>query len=206
MDKNIHILSTDKPSKLYVRNDVTPPFYSNFQGVAHNVYITCDEKIKLNDYIIQVNFEKTNTQVIRCETESQVKIANDKNGSFTKNKITLTTDQDLIKDGVQAIDDDFLKWLIKNPNCDNIEVIKMCRTCGLEGGRGDDYCQRSKECKRNFMGDKYEIVIPTPPKTICFDCGKKDSKNVEEKAVTARMAVCDICKQKKLTTNTRHYE
>jgi len=43
-------------------------------------------------------------------------------------------------------------------------------------------------------------------KTICFDCGKKDLKKVEEKVVTARLAVCDICKKQKLTTNTRHYE
>jgi hypothetical protein len=37
-------------------------------------------------------------------------------------KIILTTDQDLIKDGVQAIDDEFLEWFIKNPKCEEVKV------------------------------------------------------------------------------------
>lgn len=37
-------------------------------------------------------------------------------------KIILTTDQDLIKDGVQAIDDEFLQWIVKNPSCERVEV------------------------------------------------------------------------------------
>jgi hypothetical protein len=39
--------------------------------------------------------------------------------------IILTTDQDLIKDGVQPIDDDFLNWLVKNPSCEEVEVRKI---------------------------------------------------------------------------------
>lgn len=39
-------------------------------------------------------------------------------------KIILTTDQDLIADGVQPIDDDFLQWWITNPNCENVEIKK----------------------------------------------------------------------------------
>ena len=38
-------------------------------------------------------------------------------------KIILTTDQDLIADGVQAIDDEFLEWFVKNPSCENIPII-----------------------------------------------------------------------------------
>ena len=37
-------------------------------------------------------------------------------------KIILTTDQDLITDGVQAIDDEFLEWFVKNPTCEYVEV------------------------------------------------------------------------------------
>jgi len=33
------------------------------------------------------------------------------------------TDQDLIKDGVQAIDDDFLNWFVQNPSCEFIEIV-----------------------------------------------------------------------------------
>jgi hypothetical protein len=39
-------------------------------------------------------------------------------------KIILTTDQDLISDGVQAIDDEFLEWFVNNPSCEEVEVFK----------------------------------------------------------------------------------
>ena len=128
--KNIYILPTEKPSRIHLwtdekgtRLELCELVYSHTRNTQH-LYITSDEEIKLNDYVIQVNFEKTNTQVIRCEIKFQVNIANDKNGSFTKNKIILTTDQDLIKYGVQAIDDNFLEWFVKNPSCEEVEVKK----------------------------------------------------------------------------------
>jgi hypothetical protein len=34
----------------------------------------------------------------------------------------MTTDRDLIRDCVQAIDDEFLEWFIKNPSCEGVEV------------------------------------------------------------------------------------
>jgi hypothetical protein len=37
-------------------------------------------------------------------------------------KIILTTDQDLIVDGIQAIDDEFLEWFIKNNSCEEVEI------------------------------------------------------------------------------------
>ena len=125
--KNVHIIPTDKPSRLF-KDDFGKLIYSINMDQEQNhfepqhLFITSDEEIKFNEYVIQVNFEKTNTQVIRCTTEFQVKIANDEDGSFTKKKIILTTDQDLIKDGVQAIDDEFLEWFVKNPSCEEVEV------------------------------------------------------------------------------------
>jgi hypothetical protein len=123
--KNIHILPTDKPSRLYL-NSENKIFITDVEmkcGNTQNIYITSDEEIKFNEYVIQVNFEKTNTQVIRCTTEFQVKIANDEDGSFTKKKIILTTDQDLIKNGVQPIDDKFLEWFVKNPSCEEVPIM-----------------------------------------------------------------------------------
>jgi hypothetical protein len=126
--KNIHVLPTDKPSRLVQIKDNL--FFTTTTeipgGVFKHIYITSDEEIKKGDWVIQVNFEKTNTQIIHCIEEFQVKIANDKNGSFTKSKIILTTDQDLIKDGIQAIDDEFLQWYVKNPSCEYVEIVK-CR-------------------------------------------------------------------------------
>jgi hypothetical protein len=37
-------------------------------------------------------------------------------------KVILTTDPDLIADGIQAIDDDFLEWFVKNSSCEWVEV------------------------------------------------------------------------------------
>lgn len=40
-------------------------------------------------------------------------------------KVILTTNKLLIKDGVQAINDDFLEWFVKNPTCEAIMVTKV---------------------------------------------------------------------------------
>ena len=47
-------------------------------------------------------------------------------------KVILTTNKLLIEDGVQAIDDEFLEWVIKNPNCEEIEVVDV-RSLGVYG-------------------------------------------------------------------------
>ena len=39
-------------------------------------------------------------------------------------KVILTTNKLLIKEGVQAIDDEFLNWFVKNPSCEEVEVEK----------------------------------------------------------------------------------
>jgi hypothetical protein len=41
-------------------------------------------------------------------------------------EILLSTDTELQKDGVQAIDDEFLEWFVKNPSCESVEVNKLC--------------------------------------------------------------------------------
>jgi len=109
--KNIYILPSNKPTKVYVRNDVNPPFYSNFQGKPVNIYITSDEEIKQEDWFYDTQFSLLGAQKARWDTKDKY-----------QSKIILTTDQDLIKDGVQAIDDEFLEWFVKNSNCEYVEV------------------------------------------------------------------------------------
>lgn len=53
--------------------------------------IVDDSNIKEGDWVYQQNFEKTNNQMINIKTEFQSNVANDKNGSFTKRKITHST-------------------------------------------------------------------------------------------------------------------
>ena len=44
-------------------------------------------------------------------------------------KVILTTNKLLIKDGVQAIDDEFLEWFVKNPSCEEVEVDFKYENC-----------------------------------------------------------------------------
>jgi hypothetical protein len=113
--KNIHILPTDKSSKLFIHNafndlrfDVRQLKHDNNQ----HIYITSDEETKENTWCFAV----LSGQVF--------KNINHNLRSPDKKKIILTTDQELINDGVQAIDDTFLEWLVKNPTCEKVEVVK----------------------------------------------------------------------------------
>jgi len=133
--KNIHILPTDKPSRL-VRNGEKlllveiPKRYSFFGNTINiNINITSDEEIKEGDYYIHGNrlhkhLGKKCLDVLTNKEYSQSKLIN-KDTVFKK--IILTTDQDLI--GIQAIDDEFLEWFVKNPSCDEVEVLR----CPIEG-------------------------------------------------------------------------
>jgi hypothetical protein len=124
----------------------------NIHKINNNIYITNDEPIKEGDWVIQVNFEKTNIQLVQCVTEFQTKMANDKDGSFTKNKIILTTDQHLIKDSVQAIDNEFLEWFVKNPSCEEVEVESFCK-------HGDSCPSKGAYDKQYLCDVGYKIII-----------------------------------------------
>lgn len=78
--------------------------------VPHHIYITSDEEIKKDDWFLDI-------------ISNTIHQAKQGTGVFnTRKKIILTTDQDLIKDGVQPIDDEFLEWFIKNPSCETVEI------------------------------------------------------------------------------------
>ena len=82
--------------------------------VPHHIYITSDEEIKEGDWVYYENGDLKGTH----------KIGNGKRPkTMVLRKIILTTDQDLINDGVQPIDDEFLEWFVKNPGCEKVEVI-----------------------------------------------------------------------------------
>jgi hypothetical protein len=77
--------------------------------LGDEIYITSDEKPKAGDWSLYQN------KIHKC--------IEDIVGDEFK-KIILTTDQDLIADGVQAIDDEFLEWFVENPSCEWVEVDK----------------------------------------------------------------------------------
>jgi septum formation topological specificity factor MinE len=111
--KNIHILPTDKPSRLFIDIDdnklkICVPLGGEHMMNQH-IYITSDEEIKHGDWCLSTdkNFiiKLVNLPAFSCDR-----------------KIIITDNQDLIKDGVQAIDDEFLEWIVKNSSCERVEV------------------------------------------------------------------------------------
>jgi len=127
----------------------------NIHKINDNIYITSDEEIKEGDWVLM--FDDLGNLFL-CDKPQQY-LGIEKGHYLNKDlrKIILTTDQDLIKDGVQVIDDEFLQWFVQNPSCEEVEVV------------GDD-CY-------------YEIIIPKEePKqikcycghTIMCDCSPKD--------------------------------
>jgi hypothetical protein len=170
--KNIHVLPTDKPSNLihnvlgygiisdeFIKSDLEQDFILKhvelIQAEFQNIYITNDEDIKEGDWYYD-DFIK------------QIIIADNKPIGNDCKKIILTTDVDLIKDGVQAIDDEFLQWFVKNPSCEFVEVEK-----------GKILNQGSYITGNIVTKDYYEIIIPkeepTPVwKQIIESCGGEE--------------------------------
>ena len=116
--KNLHLIPTDKPSTLF--KDAFDKYFISINIDREQnhfkpqyIYITSDEEIKVGDWY--------------C---SPYGIISKHNGTemlpdYWK-KIILTTDQDLIADGIQAINEEFLEWFVKNSNCESVDVVK-CR-------------------------------------------------------------------------------
>jgi hypothetical protein len=120
--KNIHIIQTDKPNvlikdfnnKLLLTNVDIQHLRDGYQ--FQYIYITSDEEIKEGDYYI--DFTSDGLKIEHFKTKDDWVLV----GICDSKKIILTTDQDLIKDGVQAIDDTFLEWFVKNASCESVEV------------------------------------------------------------------------------------
>ena len=124
--RNLWIIPTDKPSRLIFdkeENRLLPlqeeDFWMLHQDLIENqqIYITSDEEIKEGDWLFDLDIKRVviadNLKVLTSQAI----------GCWYYKKIILTTDQDLIKDGVQSIDDEFLQWFVKNPSCEEVEVL-----------------------------------------------------------------------------------
>jgi hypothetical protein len=177
--KNLFLLPTDKESKLYLGNLGKPVTIQSASAQLKkplHIYITNDEDIKKGDWgyhtllkggcVIQSKYDEPNS---------------------TMKKIILTTDQDLIKNGVQAIDDEFLEWFVKNPSCELVEVKDLLSNSG-----------------NAFYG--YKIIIPKEePKQEnccthigqikrykdCVGCDRKPKQETLEEAGIIATGMCE---------------
>jgi hypothetical protein len=161
--KNIHVLPTEKLRKGYIVGKCIKELsdvkigqfvkthyliFSKEYFQPHNIYITSDEIPKfLDHYIVKIKDSSREGGVLGQRLDK-----NDSDYSKCK-KIILTTDQDLIKDGVQAIDNQFLEWFVKNPSCVEVEVES--NKCLVKRG-GCDCSELDIDCQ--CLG--YKIIIP----------------------------------------------
>jgi hypothetical protein len=156
MNKNIHIIPTDKPSRFllskrgnlqFLKDKSSTNSNNHFIGTYQNIYITSDGKIKGGDY-----FWKPDCNMIFKAEYTPHKGCK---------KIILTTDRDLIKDGVQGIDDEFLEWFVKNSSCESAEVEKKDNWY-THTGSGKYWEDEPVRMKRLLnLGDyEYKIIIP----------------------------------------------
>jgi hypothetical protein len=151
--KNIHVLPTDKPSRLRYfdsKLEIMSLIPKKSDIVFQNIYITSDEEIKAVDWFLwqgyggewfkekceYMLYEGKKTKHLNCHYKTQF-------------KVILTTDPDLIKAGVQAITDEFLEWFVKNPSCEMVEVEK-----------DEFYSKKAFIEGKDAITFKYEIIIP----------------------------------------------
>ena len=149
--KNIHVIQTDKPSRLAIlgmSNTLQlfdkPITFKTFGRSPQNIYITSDEPIKEGDWFITID-----TNEIHKSDWIKFPFYNGK-------KIILTDNQDLINDGVQAIDDEFLEWFVKNPSCEEVKIEKLdtfkkTNEVYIDEITKGNYCEIIKQ---------YQIIIP----------------------------------------------
>jgi hypothetical protein len=121
--ENIHVLSTNKPSRLYKSIDNELSFtdiefeQTNGFNTNQHIYITSDEKLKLRDYIVLDNSikglpEYQGLHIIQILDDTLLCSAI----ALGCKKIILTTDQDLIADGVEQISEDTLLKIVEHIN------------------------------------------------------------------------------------------
>jgi hypothetical protein len=148
--KNIHILPTSQPSRLAKlgMSDKLQLFdnlisFKTFEKSPQNICITNNEEIKEDNYAIALD---TNT-IFKVSKHDLKGI---ETFQYLYKKIILTTDQDLIKDGVQPIPDEFLEWFVKNPSCEKVEIY-----------------QDKKDYGSFQWYSEYKIIIPRKENCIC---------------------------------------
>jgi hypothetical protein len=177
--KNIHIIKTDNPSRLgyltkkgkEVFKDLRlfdKPMPNILDSENQNIYITSDEEISG----LENNIWVYNNGRVWLWENTMALVSNNK-----PRKIISTTDPTLIADGVQAIDDDFLEWFVKNPSCERVGV----------------------ELFPKFSNNLYGIILPKEETKQCSFCkGTGESKYIDINDGTIPFGIVDFDKYSKV--------
>ena len=181
--KNIHVLTTDKPSRLHEYDFLSPMGLSKEPlqwRLGRNIYITSDEEIKEGDYVCAsggFRFVKTlnNDKFRTFKDDGIVSKQNPLSSCHLSNykKIILTTDFRLAPD-VQKIDDEFLEWFIKNPSCEEVEIERIIIVDTIPRKSLYDYKiiipkeEPKTSIKKEYVDDQdaygYGVIVKEEPK------------------------------------------
>jgi hypothetical protein len=192
--KNIHVLPTSQPSRLYKHEELgfkllAPVEHEigQYNGSNQHIYITSNKEIKERDWYLD-----TFKNEIR---KAQLNLSNDK-----YKKIILTTDPTLIADGVQAIGDEFLEWFVKNSSCEFINVekeeLKSIYNDFTTEGNGIYLTPKNTPLQTNetLIEDNiisYKIIIPQEePKQDCFSL---PNCTCQEPDFDTMKGLCNVC-------------
>jgi hypothetical protein len=159
--RNLWVIPTNKPSRVFITKDEGLGFDNQMLGNTEldcqnqNIYITSDEEIKEGDWWLNI---KTN-DVDKCTHKSEVSVYNSQKYQHIK-KIILTTDDQLIQDGVQSINDTFLEWFVKNPTFEFVEIDEYPR---FDLGKGMyKIIIPKEEPKQETTLEEHYLAIPNP--------------------------------------------
>jgi hypothetical protein len=163
--KNIHILPTNKPTGIFESKNglhfsiIEKIRYGEFKGF--HIYITSDEEIKDGDWHLNIVTNKI--------SKYNIGLLNPNRSNYKK--IILTTDPDLIKDGVQEIDEEYLEWFVKNPSCDYVEIEDSVWDGISKWIPYYDIIipEEPNPCKDIVINDKATIDVPFHNKPIRFE-------------------------------------
>ena len=114
----------------------------NVHALQENIFITSDEKVTQNGIWAKCSFTGD--------------ILKNRNGQYAY-KVILTTHNLLIKDGIQAIDDEFLEWFVQNPSCEEVDVVDNLKYFNV-----DELRERHLKGLPHLYSEKigYKIIIP----------------------------------------------
>ena len=214
--KNIHLIQTDKLSRLGRFIDTNNLFLRTTNDIPRgeniDIYITSDEEIKEEVYGL-IGKEVGKIILTRDGYEFLIgKGVSYEYGDYHSlqkvcKKIILTTDQDLINDGVQAINDEFLEWFVKNPSCEKVGVVKEMYMPQSNGKISDG--KITHELSLNPSDNTlpfYKIIIPQeePNKTHHLDELPNMDKDVVLKMYNAAIPKLES-KQETLEEAAFHY-
>jgi hypothetical protein len=170
--KNIHVLPTENSSRLsYNKDGVLELHRLQWRKNTQNIYITSDEEIKNGDFaydstsktIVKFDFIKDRGDKVLIAGVHSINLDDNYTDLLSNfKKIILTTDQDFIKDGVQAIDDEFLEWFIDKANDSGkpIDIVEV-EEVYFNGSSYYDTNQLSELEKKLYSYLKeYKIIIP----------------------------------------------